>query len=195
VRAVDPLAVPYEHVLRFEVGKRLARREEAQQRVDSDELLPGREVTANRSKRVRGHEHAPVSPPERHLSPEAAPHDRAKREGRARHALERRHVHGDAETIRKRVGVTTVAVEEDEHGGRVAEVADPFVDAVCVDRIDHVDAPVDGERVRRPPKQVAVDGPAEAEVDLVEEAGRAQANVFFAACSPSTRRSISSRSV
>jgi hypothetical protein len=192
---VDSLAVPHEHVLGGEIGERLAGREETQQRVDADELLTGREIAADRPERVRRHEHARLRPPERHLAPETAPHDPAEREWRAGHAVERRLVHGDAQPRGERIGVATVAVEEEEHGGGIAEAADPLVDAVRVDRVDDVDPVADRERVRRSPEQVAVDGPPEAEVGLVEEERGAQANVFFAAWIPSTRRSISSRRV
>jgi hypothetical protein len=88
-----------------------------------------------------------------------------------------------------------VAVEEDEDRGRLAERADPLVDAFALERVDDVDPLVDRKRVRRASKRIVVGRPADAEVRLVEEPDRAQANVRRTSPSPSTRRSTSSRVV
>ncbi len=101
----------------------------------------------------------------------------------------------NAEAGGEGVGVAPVPVEEDEDGGRLAERADPLVDAVAIDRVDDVDAALDAESVRRASERIVVDRPADAEVRLVEEPNRAQANVRRTSPRPSTRRSTSARVV
>jgi hypothetical protein len=68
-----------------------------------------------------------------------------------------------------------VAVEQDEHRGGIAETADPLLDPLALDRVDHVDPAVDRERVRRARNRAGPIDPAETHLRLVAEVG--QANV------------------
>jgi hypothetical protein len=149
----------------------------------------------NRSECVGDGEHPAFGPPESNLAPETRAGDRAKLERRAGDRLRGRLVDRHAKASGERVRVTPVAVEEDEDRSRLAERADPLVDAFALDRVDDVDAAVDRKRVRRASKPIVVGRPADAEVRLVEEPDRAQANVRRTSPSPSTRRSTSSRVV
>jgi hypothetical protein len=62
--------------------------------------------------------------------------------------------------------VTVVSVEQLDHAGGSTRPADPFLDAVAVDRVDHPDAAVRGESVRAALHELGND-PAEAAIELV----------------------------
>src|SRR5207247_9920478 len=66
-------------------------------------------------------------------------------------------------------GRSVVPSEELNHSDRVAEPADPLVDAVAVDRVDQPDAPACGERMPGARDATLLD-PADAPLDLVDEA-------------------------
>jgi hypothetical protein len=86
---------------------------------------------------------------------------------RAERAL-RNEVVADAEPSCERDTVAVVAVEQLEHARGCARCADPLLDVVSIDWVDHPDATVHGERVRAALHEL-VGNPPEAAVELVTE--------------------------
>lgn len=133
--------------------------------MDSEPLVPRAEVPRG-AERIAAHEHTPVGPPQRDLSPGMAVLDPDESEG-AERAL-RNEMVADAEPSCERGAVAVVAVEQLEHAGGRAGCADSLLDVVSIDRVDHPDATVHGESVRAAFHEL-VGNPAEAAVELVTE--------------------------
>jgi DNA polymerase (family X) len=167
--AVATLAVSAEDVERLEAGERLARRLEPQERVDADRLVGGAEV-AGRAKRVAGDEDSLRREPKRHLLPEPASDDRDHLERRVGHSVEGRHVERDAEASCDGRAVALVAVEQLDRASRLTELSDPPVDPGAVEDVRQPHGIPDSDRVRGALEAVAFRRPAEAVLELVDEA-------------------------
>lgn len=157
-------AVADQHVLRLHAAQR-GRRPGAQQRVDAELAGADREglVAADHL----GHDQRPLlGPPERGLAPVRDPNDGDRLEGRLRHDVGHPQVR-HLEAGRERRAVAVVAVEQLQHGSRLAKCRHPLDRLGLVDRIDHPDSPVRHERVRGALHAV-VQHPAEAKLELVE---------------------------
>ena len=167
--AVAALAVSAEDVERLEAGEGLARRLEAQERVDADRLVGGAEV-ADRAERVADDQDPLPGEPKCHLLPESAADDRDHLERRVGHSVEGRHVQRDAEAARDDRTVPLVAVEELDDAFRLAELRDPLVDPGPVEDVRQPHGVLDSDRVRGALEAVAFPRPAEAVLELVDEA-------------------------
>ena len=163
------LAVSAEDVERLEAGERLARRLESQERMDADRLVGGAEV-AGRAERVADDQDPLCGEPKRHLLPEPAPDDRDHLERRVGHSVEGRHVERNAEAARDRRTVALVAVEQLDDASRLAELPDPLVDPGAVEDVREPDGASDSDGVRGALEAVAFRRPAEAVLELVDEA-------------------------
>jgi len=121
-------------------------------------------VIRRSAEHIGADEHAAVGPPERDLVPRAAVPDGDAGE-RAQRPL-RNNVVPDTEPSSEGGAVTVVPVEqlEDARGG--SRRANPLLETVSVDGIDHPDPAVLDERVRATLHEL-VDDPAEAAVELV----------------------------
>jgi DNA polymerase (family X) len=165
---VYALAVAVEDVLRLEAAERAARREEAQHGVDAEWLVSRAEV-AEAPERVAADEDLLLRKPERDLAPEPASHDRQHDERRPRHVGERRDVEGDSEPVGDLSAVTLVAVDELDDSGRLAERADPLVEAGAVDDVGQPHASSGPERVRGALQPLSFGMPAESVFEFVTE--------------------------
>ena len=163
------LAVAAEDVERLEAGERAARRLEPQERVDADRLVGGAEV-ADRAERVADDQDPLCGEPKRHLLPEPAPDDRDHLERRVGHAVEGCHVERNTEAACNGRAIALVAVEQLDHRTRLAELRDPLVDAGPVEDVRQPHGVPDADRVRGALEAVALGHPAEAVLELVDEA-------------------------
>jgi DNA polymerase (family X) len=168
LRSVKALAVPEEHVLRLEAGEGPARRSQAEERMHA-EGLSGRAEVADAAERVGADEDPLGGKPERDLAPEFVPDDRDRLERRVGHAVEGRYVERDAEASRHGGAVALVAVEELDHGARLAELGDSLVDPGRVEDVGQPDGAPDSDRVRGALESIAFRRPAEAVLELVDE--------------------------
>jgi DNA polymerase (family X) len=137
--------------------------------VDADRLVGGAEV-ADGPERVADDENSLRGEPKRHLLPEPAPDDRDHLERRVGHSVEGRHVERDAEAARDVRTVAVVAVKELDDATRLAELPDPLVDPGAVEDVREPDGAPDSDGVRGPLEAVALAHPAEAVLELVDEA-------------------------
>ena len=128
-------------------------------------LVPSPEVRRS-AEHVGADEHSSVGPPERDLHPGAFVLDDDRSE-RAERPL-RNDVMSDTEPGSERGAVAVVPVEQLEDAGRRACGADPLLDSIPVDGIDHPDPAVLDESVRAALHEL-VDDPAEPTVELVTE--------------------------
>ena len=76
---------------------------------------------------------------------------------------------GDAEPLGDRSAVALVTVDELDDSGRLAERADPLVEARAVDDVRQPDASSDPERMRRALEALSLEMPAEPVLELVTE--------------------------
>ena len=128
-------------------------------------LVAGAEVRRS-AEHVGTDEHSSVGPPERDLLPGVFVLD-GDRSERAERFL-RNDVMADTEPGSERGAVAVVPVEQLEDARRRACGADPLLDAIPVDGIDHPDTAVVDESVRTALHEL-VDDPAEPAVELVAE--------------------------
>jgi DNA polymerase (family 10) len=166
---VAALAVSAEDVERLEACERLARRLEPQERVDADRLVARSEV-ADGAERIADDQDPLCGEPKRHLLPEPAPDDRDHPERRVGHSVEGRFVERDGEASCDSRAVALVAVEQLDHASRLPEFRDPFVDPRPVEDVRQPDGVADSDCVRGPFEAVAFRRPAEAVLELVDEA-------------------------
>jgi DNA polymerase (family X) len=167
--AVAALAVSTEDVQRLEAGERLARRLEAQDWVDADRLVGCAEVPDG-AERVADDEDSLRSEPKRHLLPEPVSDDRDHFERRVGHSVKGRHVERGAEASCDGRAVALVAVEQLDHASRLAELPDPLVDPGAIEDVRQPHGIPDSDRVRGALEAVAFGRPAEAVLELVDEA-------------------------
>ena len=147
-RAVEPLAVPHEQVLR------------PSPRSDAAGAAAGTDA-GRRARRLRGRT-APCRARRRRRG-SGAPATRARplstsgsrSTGRNRNGVSGSDsgatCSGTPSRAASAAHVAVVPVDQLDHAGRLAERADALLDAVALDRIGQPDAAVDGERVRRAP--------------------------------------------
>jgi DNA polymerase (family X) len=167
--SVATLAVSAEEMERLEAGERPARRLEAQDWVDADRLVRCAEVTDG-AERVADDEDSLRGEPNRHLLPEPASDDRDHLERCVEHSVEGRHVERDAEAASDGRTVALVAVEQLDRASRLAELRDPLVDPRAVEDVRQPHGIPDSDRVRGALEAVAFPRPAEAVLELVDEA-------------------------
>ena len=163
------LAVSAEDVERLEAGKGASRRLEAEERVDADRLTWGAEILHG-AERVAHDEDLLLSEPEGDLAPEPAPDDRDHLERRVGDSVERGRVERDAEASCDDRAVALVTVEELDHASRLTELPDPLVDPRSVENVRQPDGAADSDRMRGALEAVAFRCPAEAVLELVDEA-------------------------
>jgi hypothetical protein len=157
-----------EHDVRVEAFQP-TRREEPQQRLQSDPFLAEREEPAHRAERLGDDEQMAVRPPQRALAPARNIDDLRQLERRVdtfRQAVMR---HSEAPSQLGAVAV--VPVEQLDHAGRFAERACALLGLRPRERIDEPEAAFGGERVRRPLEPLLCD-PAEAVLADVAEPKR-----------------------
>ena len=75
---------------------------------------------------------------------------------------------GNAEALGDRSAVALVTVDELDDSGRLAEGADPLVEARAVDDVRQPDASSDPERMRRALEALSLEMPAEPVLELVD---------------------------
>ena len=109
--------------------------------MDAERLSSGAEV-GEAPERITAHEDPLLGKPERDLLPEPASDDGQHHERCTRHVGERRDVERDAEPVGDRCVVALVAVDELDDSGRLAERANPLVEAGAVDHVRQPDAPL-----------------------------------------------------
>src|SRR5215211_1675680 len=163
--AVHAFAVAAEHVARLDAAESTARRERPEQRMER-EPLAARKHRRRGSEHIGAYQHARLGPPKRDLPPEPALADHPELERSAVDRPARNDVVRDAEALRKRTAIASVAVEELDHARRTAGAAQSFLHSFGVNRVDYPDAAVDDERVRAA-LQEPVRDPSEAELELV----------------------------
>ena len=125
-------------------------------------------VIPRSAEQIGADEHAAIGPPERDLVPRPAVPDGDAGE-RAQRPL-RNNVVPDTEASGESGAVAVVPVEQLEDARGCPGRADPLLDTVSVDGIDHPDAAVLDEGVRATLHEL-VDDPAEAAAELVAKAG------------------------
>ena len=140
-------AVPEQDMLGLESAERAARREEAQERMDAERLV-AREEVGQAPQSVAADEDPLLGEPEGDLTPEPAPHDGQNDERRSRHLCERRDVEWHPEAVGDLRVVALVAVDELYDSRRLAQGADPLVQARAVDDVRQPDASSHPESVR-----------------------------------------------
>ena len=165
---MEPLAVAEEDVLRLEAPESATRWGQTQERVNAERLATRAEV-AEAPERVAADQDSFLREPERDLPPEPSAHDRQHDERGTRHVRERRQVEGNAEALRDRGAVALVTVDELDDSGRLAEGADPLVEARAVDDVRQPDASSDPQRMRRALEALSLEMPAEPVLELVTE--------------------------
>jgi DNA polymerase (family 10) len=138
--------------------------------MDADRLLVAGSEVADGAERVAEDEDPLRGEPNRHLLPEPAPDDRDHLERRVGHSVEGRHVERDAEAARDGRAVAVVAVDELDDPTRLAELPDPLIDPGAVEDVREPDGGPDSNGVRGPLEAVALAHPAEAVLELVDEA-------------------------
>jgi hypothetical protein len=136
-------------------------------------LTAGAEVRRS-AEHVRADEHSAAGPPERDLIPGTAVLDGDGSEGTEGRL--RNDVVADTEPGSEGGAVAVVPVEQLEDAGGCARRADPLLDSVPVDGIDHPDPAVVDEGVRAARHEL-VDDPAEAAVELVAETERQRCHI------------------
>ena len=134
--------------------------------MDAEALASSRERPGSDS--FGNDENTPFGPPECDLFPLPRIDDamELKRAGR----LVRQNVQRDAQAIRQGAAVPVVPVEQLEDARGCPGRADPLLDTVSVDGIDHPDAAVLDEGVRATLHEL-VDDPAEPAAELVAKPG------------------------
>src|SRR5213593_4146499 len=125
-------------------------------------------VVPRSAEHIRADKHAAVWPPERDLVPRLAVPDGDAGE-RAQRPL-RNNVVPDTESSGESGAVAVVPVEQLEDARGCPGRADPLLDTVSVDGIDHPDAAVLDEGVRATLHEL-VDDPAEPAAELVAKPG------------------------
>jgi DNA polymerase (family 10) len=153
-----------QNVLRLEAGERPLRREEAEQRMDSERLALGAEV-AEAAERVGADEDPLLREPEGDLLPDSPVEDRARLEpvGSFEDVERNPEPRGDCGAV------ALVPVEELDDPGRFAERADPLVQSWAVDGVRQPDAPAGTNRVRGSRNLRFLEVPREALLELVGE--------------------------
>ena len=164
------LAVSAEDVERLEAREGLARWLQPQERVDADRLVVARSEVADGAERIADDQDPLLGEPKRDLAPEPAPDDRDHLERRLGHSVEGRLVERNAEAACDGRAVALVAVDELDHASRLAELPDPLVDPRPVEDVRQPDGASDSDRVRGALEAVACRRPAEAVLELVDEA-------------------------
>jgi hypothetical protein len=129
--------------------------------------LVARSVIPRSAEHIGADKHAAIGPPERDLVPRLAVSDRDASE-RAQRAL-RNNMVPDTEPSGEGGAVAVVPVEQLEDARGRARRADPLLDTVSVDGIDHPDATVLDEGVRATLHEL-VDDPAEPAAELIAKA-------------------------
>ena len=124
-------------------------------------------VIPSSAEHIGAGKHAAIGPPERDLVPRLAAPDGDEGE-RAQRAL-RNNVVPDTESSGEGGAVAVVPVEQLEDARGCARRADPLLDIVSVDGIDHPDAAVLDKGVRATLHEL-VDDPAEPAAELVAKA-------------------------
>ena len=122
--------------------------------------------------------------------PPAAPQERKDLERRPRRGLPGKLVVWDAELLGDGTAVTAMPVEQLHNAGRLAELTRAPQRALVGYRIDHPDAPVRRDGVRRPLHEAWLGrDPPEREAELIDEANAAHAtDGTLAATSPHPQR-------
>jgi DNA polymerase (family X) len=165
---VGCVTVAEENVLRLETAERAARRECTQEGMDAERLVSGAEVP-EAPERIAADEDPLLGEPERDLAPEPAPHDREHDKRRPGHFSERRDMKGNSEPGGDRRVVAVVPIDELDDAGRLAEPADPFVQAGAVDDVGQPHASSNPECVRGAPQRLSLRVPPEPVLELVTE--------------------------
>lgn len=161
----------HEHVLRLEAPEGIPRWEQAQERMDA-EALAGRAEVAGAAEGVCADDDALLRKPERDLPPALEADDGSDDEGRSRQIGQRRDMERHTEPVRDRGAVALVPVEELDDAGRLAEGAEPVVEAVAVDRVGQPHTAVCQHGVRGAAQKLPLGQPAEAVLELVAESER-----------------------
>ena len=129
----------------------------------SQALTPRAEILRG-AERIGEDEHAPLRPPERDLSPEAASSDRNELE--LPDTVPRHDVMQNVEPRRDYRAIAVVVAEQLDHADRSPGRTDALVQPVPVERVDQPDAAVRPERMRAALHEFVGD-PAESVSELV----------------------------